>query len=132
MRSYSRNGCSFKRTFAPSRICIIVLLPLIIFFQSSCEKERISITRSFYAPLKLDDWEVSAPEDHGLDTVLVKEMYQTAGEIDHLYSLLIVKDGYLVAERYFNGQSITTARPIASVTKSYTSTHPWDHCIESY
>lgn len=74
---------------------------LILFFYSSCEKERITITSSFYAPLELDDWEASTPEDHGLDTVLVKEMYQTAAEIDHLYSLLLVKDGYLVAERYF-------------------------------
>lgn len=122
MKSSSQFGLSLKWISIPSRIIMLLMLPLIVFSQLSCEKEDASITSSFYTPLELDDWEVSSPEEQGLDSALVKEMYNEAEKIDHLYGLLIVKDGYLVAEHYFNGKNVNTARPIASVTKSYTST----------
>jgi CubicO group peptidase (beta-lactamase class C family) len=89
---------------------------------AACEKGEEDITSSFFTPLDLDDWEVSTPGAQGLDTTRIKEMYRTALNIDHIYSLLVVKDGYLVAERYFNNKSVRTALPIASVTKSFTST----------
>jgi len=122
MKSSSPFGLSLKWKSIPSRIIMVVLLPLIVISQLSCEKKDAPITSSFYTPLELGDWEVSTPEDQGLDSALVKEMYNKADQIDHLYGLLIVKDGYLVAEHYFNGKNVNTARPIASVTKSYTST----------
>ena len=101
---------------------MLAMLSLIALFPSSCQKESTPVTDSFYAPLELGDWEVSTPGDQGLDTVPVNEMYQTASQIGHLYGLIIAKDGYLVAEHYFNGKNVNTALPIASVTKSYTST----------
>ncbi|MEN8229809.1 MAG: serine hydrolase [Bacteroidota bacterium] len=113
---------SLKRAIHPSKFRLPALLLLVIYCHFSCEKEHVTITSSFYAPLELDDWDVSTPEDQGLDTTDVKEMYQVAAQMDNLYGLLLIKDGYLVAERYFNGKSVSTARPIASITKSYTST----------
>ena len=64
---------------------------------------------------------MSTPDEQGLDTVLVQDLYQNANLIDHLYSLLVIKNNFLVAERYFNGKDVYDAKPIASVTKSYTS-----------
>lgn len=101
-------------------LLIMALLFAVLIF--SCEKEKYQIDSSYYTPLELDDWDVCTPEAQGLDTAFINEMYQSASGIDHLYGLLIVKNGYLVAERYFNGKNNNTALPIASLTKSFTST----------
>ena len=74
-----------------------------------------------YEPLALEDWAVSDPESQGLDPEAVSDAYRNAAQLANLYSLLVVKNGYLVAERYFNGRDANTASAIASVNKSYVS-----------
>jgi CubicO group peptidase (beta-lactamase class C family) len=82
---------------------------------------RFTVNPVIHDPLIRDDWPVSTPDEQGLDFDAVHRMYLEAMRLDHLYSLLIIKNGYLVAERYFNGVTVDLAKPIASVTKSYTS-----------
>ncbi|UCD64548.1 MAG: serine hydrolase, partial [Candidatus Zixiibacteriota bacterium] len=72
-------------------------------------------------PLVLSDWPVSTPDEQGLEYEDVHRTYLEAMRLDHLYSLVIVKNGYLVAERYFNGASVFLASTMASATKSWTS-----------
>ena len=74
-----------------------------------------------FAPLVGDDWQVSTPEKQGLDPLLVAKMYYHASELETIYSLLVVKDGYLIAEDYFNEGSIDQQDRLQSVTKSFTS-----------
>lgn len=74
-----------------------------------------------YVPLPLGDWKVSTPEEQGLDPLLVAEIYCDAAHLETLYGLLIVKNGYLIAEGYFNEGSMEQLSKRASVTKSYTS-----------
>ena len=74
-----------------------------------------------YAPLVREDWPVSSPAEQGLDPRQVADLYQDAEEVDTLYGLLVIKDGYLVAEKYYNGRSADSRDPLASVTKSITS-----------
>jgi len=74
-----------------------------------------------YTPLPGDDWEVSTPAEQGLDPMLVAELYYNAAELETLYSLLVIKDGYLIAEDYFNEGSVEQKDRLQSVTKSYTS-----------
>jgi CubicO group peptidase (beta-lactamase class C family) len=74
-----------------------------------------------YTPLVRDDWEMSTPEKRGVDPMLVAEMYYHAAKIETIYSLLVIKDGRLIAEKYFNKGSIDELDKRASVTKSYTS-----------
>jgi CubicO group peptidase (beta-lactamase class C family) len=74
-----------------------------------------------YTPLVRDDWEVSTPAEQGLDPELVARMYYNAGRLETIYSLLVVKDGCLIAEKYFNEGSIDQKDRLQSVTKSYTS-----------
>jgi CubicO group peptidase (beta-lactamase class C family) len=64
---------------------------------------------------------VSTPEEQGLDTTLVAEMYCGAASLDTIYSLLVIKNGVLVAEDYFNGGSVDQKDRLQSVTKSFTS-----------
>jgi CubicO group peptidase (beta-lactamase class C family) len=74
-----------------------------------------------YTPMHGDDWEVSTPAEQGLDPMLVAELYYHATELETIYSLLVIKDGYLIAEDYFNEGSIDQKDRLQSVTKSYTS-----------
>jgi len=74
-----------------------------------------------YTPLPGDDWEVSTPEAEGLEPMLVAEMYYNAAELETIYSLLVIKNGHLIAEDYFNEGSVEQKDRLQSVTKSYTS-----------
>jgi CubicO group peptidase (beta-lactamase class C family) len=74
-----------------------------------------------YTPLPGDDWEVSTPTEEGLDPLLVAELYYNAVKVETIYSLLVIKNGYLIAEDYFNEGSVDQKDRLQSVTKSYTS-----------
>ncbi|MBT8399689.1 MAG: serine hydrolase [Rhodothermia bacterium] len=74
-----------------------------------------------YEPVKRHDWAVSNPADQGLDEALVAELYLDASELETIYSLLMVKNGHLIAEKYFNEGAIDQTARLQSVTKSYTS-----------
>ncbi|MFC1799329.1 serine hydrolase [Candidatus Eisenbacteria bacterium] len=74
-----------------------------------------------YAPLSGDDWKVSTPEEQGLDPMLVAELYLDATHMETLYGLLVIKNGYLIAEGYFNQGSVEQEARLQSATKSYTS-----------
>jgi CubicO group peptidase (beta-lactamase class C family) len=74
-----------------------------------------------YTPLPEDDWEVSTPAEQGLDPMLVAEMYYNAAKLETIYSLLVIKNGYLIAEDYFNEGSVDQKDRLQSVIKSYTS-----------
>ncbi len=74
-----------------------------------------------YTPQDRDDWQVSTPAAQGLDPLLVARMYHEAGQLERIYGLLVVKDGRLIAEKYFNEGSVEKPARVQSVTKSYTS-----------
>jgi CubicO group peptidase (beta-lactamase class C family) len=74
-----------------------------------------------YRPVERDDWEVSTPEAEGLDPDAVNRLYCDASRRSELYSVLVVKNGKLVAEAYFNEGHIDEHGKRASVTKSYLS-----------
>jgi len=74
-----------------------------------------------YAPMSGDDWKVSTPAEQGLEPMLVAELDFDAAEVERLYGLLVVKNGYLVAEGYFNEGSVEQKARLQSVTKSFTS-----------
>ena len=74
-----------------------------------------------YTPLPGDDWEVSTPAEQGIDPKLVAELYYKAAELETIKGLLVVKNGILIAEGYFNGGSVDEMFDRASATKSFTS-----------
>jgi len=74
-----------------------------------------------YAPLTGDDWQVSTPAEQGLDPMLVAELYYDAANLETIYGLLVIKNSYLIAERYFNKGSVEQKARLQSATKSFTS-----------
>ena len=68
-----------------------------------------------------DGWQISEAGKQNVDSITLNSLYAEAEKLDNIYSLLVIKNGFLVAEKYFNGKSVTDATPTASVTKSITS-----------
>jgi len=102
-------------------LLIIAIVLLILSALASCGPSIEDLLAVDYTPLPGDDWEVSTPAEQGLDPMLVAELYYNAAELETLYSLLVIKDGYLIAEDYFNEGSVDQKDRLQSVTKSYTS-----------
>ena len=73
-----------------------------------------------YNPAPSDEWEISTPEDQGLDPNLIAKFYSKAAQLPTAYSLMVFKNGYLVAEDTFNGY-VGQQVNIHSVTKSINS-----------
>ncbi len=88
-----------------------------------------------YVPLQRGDWEVSKPEEQGVAPELLAELYHDAAQLDTLYSVLVIKDGYLIGEDYFNEGAVDKKTLLQSVSKSYISALVWiaieNGCISS-
>lgn len=95
---------------------IIILSMLVGCGPSTDELEAVDFT-----PLPGEDWQVSTPAKQGLDPLLVAELYYNATELETIYGLLVIKNGYLIAEDYFNRGSIDNKNELQSATKSVTS-----------
>ena len=74
-----------------------------------------------YTPQSRNGWSVSAPLKQGLNPDLVAKLYHDAAELETLYGLLVIKNGQLIAEKYFNKGSVEQLSARQSVTKSFTS-----------
>jgi len=94
---------------------------LILSMLAGCGPSTEELEAVDYTPLPGDDWKVSTPAEQGLDPMLVAELYYDAAELETLYGLLVVKNGYLIAEGYFNEGSVEQKDNRQSVTKSYIS-----------
>lgn len=75
-------------------------------------------------PIASDGWPVATPEDYGLDTtqldVIADDLQRATGNTR--FGLVIVKEGVLVYEKYWNGTDAGATHPVYSCTKSWGST----------
>jgi len=110
-----------QRSFFSFASVILILSILILSGLVGCSPSTEDLEAIDYTPLPGDDWPVSTPEAQGLDPMLVAEMYYNAAELETIYSLLVIKNGYLIAEDYFNEGSVDQKDRLQSATKSYTS-----------
>ncbi len=74
-----------------------------------------------YRPLPGDDWKVSTPAEQGLDPMAVADLFLEATGLSTLYGVLVVKNGHLIAEGYFNAGSVGQLSARQSATKSFIS-----------
>ncbi len=96
---------------------VILLLPNL----AGCSPQAEELEAVEYAPLPGEDWQVSTPAEQGLDPMLVAKLYLNAAKVETLHALLVVKNGYLIAEGYFHGGAAAQKARMQSATKSYTS-----------
>ena len=79
---------------------------------------------SYQGPSKFDDgWDVSSLSNEGVDRNKITAMMNSilADDFPNIHSVLLIKNGKLVFEEYFNGYSREIKQVVASVTKSITS-----------
>jgi CubicO group peptidase (beta-lactamase class C family) len=74
-----------------------------------------------YDPLPGDEWTVSTPAEQGVDASLVAELFLDASKLETLYGLLVIKNGHLVAEGYFNEGAVDRQNLLQSASKSFMS-----------
>lgn len=74
------------------------------------------------APWPTDSWSTSSPEKQGVNSDLLAAADQKISDnYPNVYSLLVVRHGYLVYEKYYKGMDENDANPVYSVTKSVMS-----------
>lgn len=79
-----------------------------------------SIENEIYWPT--DGWKTADPDQYGMDGARLDQMFEEIDQQDiNLHSLLIVKNGYIVAEQYYDEFTQDTPHIQYSVTKSFTS-----------
>lgn len=67
-------------------------------------------------------WSTSSPEEQGIDPNLLNNADMRIHEnYPNIYSLLVIRHGYLVHEKYYQGMDENSANPVFSVTKSIMS-----------
>jgi CubicO group peptidase (beta-lactamase class C family) len=68
-----------------------------------------------------ESWRTSTPEEQGMDPGNILEMLKCAKDKLNLHSVLIIRNGYLVTECYFDPFHRDVRHNIYSCTKSFTS-----------
>ena len=112
-----KSASSYRRFNLSSIIVIMILL-----FLTQCRGPSTEDLKAVdYTPLSDNEWDVSTPGEQGLDPMSVAQLYYDASELETIYSLLVFKNGYLIAEDYFNVGSVEQKINIHSVTKSINS-----------
>jgi CubicO group peptidase (beta-lactamase class C family) len=104
-----------------SKILGLLVLALCLLTACGSSPSPAELTAVDYTPQTVDLWPVSTPGEQGLDPDLVAELYYHAAELETIYSLLVFKNGYLVAEDYYHIGTPELQVNIHSVTKSITS-----------
>lgn len=101
--------------------------PLIIICISSCSKKNVTeptLLYTYQIPEQLDDgWTVSSMDEEGMDTGVIERLTSQImnGQFQGIHSLLIVKNGVLVHEAYFEDHERNSLQTVYSITKSVSS-----------
>ena len=96
-------------------ISLLILFPVIM-KSNSCSAEK---TRDYWPT---DDWEISTPEEQGFDSLKIAQLADYIEQDSYNYdSVIIVKNGYIVYEDYFNANFVNSTHHLFSVTKSFLS-----------
>jgi CubicO group peptidase (beta-lactamase class C family) len=113
-------------------IIIICLIGSILFFAGSVEgvgeilelEQTSKQTPESPAYWPTEDWQSSTPERQGMNSEQLAEALDFLQEQDdfNIHSLLIIRNGYIVTDAYFEPFTQGSVHDTASVTKSFTAT----------
>jgi CubicO group peptidase (beta-lactamase class C family) len=76
---------------------------------------------ALFAPADDHELPTSTPAAQGMKPVLLAEVEATAAHLSNLYALLVVRNGCIVLEQYYQNRTPTTQNHIRSITKSVVS-----------
>lgn len=94
---------------------------LLVLSHSTITFQGVSSPQYDYWPT--NGWQTSSLEKQGMNTSYIDDLKEYIDESDlNIYSILIVRNGYLIEEEYFGKDASNVRTPVYSVTKSITST----------
>jgi CubicO group peptidase (beta-lactamase class C family) len=67
------------------------------------------------------EWEISSPESQGMNSQLLDSALTKAGILNFVDGLIVIRNGKLIVERYFNEYETLTPHNVKSVSKSFLS-----------
>ncbi len=105
MSQRRRKGVRLLRSLAA-----VAALNLLLTLSQACDDSPTSA-----------DYRFPLAEEHGIDVERLAEAYVSAERSDRVNSLLVERDGVLVAEAYFRGFGQHSLNTVWSVTKSFNS-----------
>ena len=86
------------------------------------EVKETAVTMPVSAYWPIDSWQESDPAEQGMDAVLLKKMF---AKIDkqgrNIDSIVVVRNGYIVTEKYYSPYEQDTLHEVYSITKSVVS-----------
>ena len=101
------------------RIRILFIISLLVFLSIACSEEtaylEVPETSEQYP------WGTSSPELEGLNQTLIDSAFILAEEQSYMRSILVIKNGKIVAEKYFRYFKQNSWHDLRSATKSFTS-----------
>ncbi|MCP4203103.1 MAG: serine hydrolase [bacterium] len=103
------------RMVSSGRIAILALVALLLGTGAALGQWPTFTVREPY------DWEVSAPEEQGVDPAIVTAALEAGEALPYLNALLVVRNGVLIGERYYGDTRATDANTVLSVSKSFLS-----------
>jgi CubicO group peptidase (beta-lactamase class C family) len=93
-----------------------ILFLLLCLLNLSCSDNPTAI--NFFSTY---EWETSTPEEQGINSSQLNAAFQEAEKRTHIYSIVVIKNGYLIGEKYYNSYNKNSAFNIRSVSKSFLS-----------
>ena len=105
---------------------ILLSLLILIFSASGCtEANDVAGTSTPVVPTIEEeqpdnDWQFDTPENHGVDGAILESLHEAIKKIE-IYSVVIVKDGYIIDEYYRQGYDERSVFRLNSCTKSFMS-----------
>jgi CubicO group peptidase (beta-lactamase class C family) len=96
-------------------IRLILCSGIICFIVLSCQDDT---PESTFDPFI---WETSTTDAQGIDAQILDSAFIAAEKMGFVDGLLVIRNGYLVAEDYYNGYTAYTPHNVKSVSKSFLS-----------
>jgi CubicO group peptidase (beta-lactamase class C family) len=94
----------------------LVIISILFFsFTIGCNSDP---SQSVFVPYT---WNVSTPEAEGFNTQVLDSAFEKADQLDFIDALLVIRNGNIVAELYYNGFSDSTPHTVMSVSKNFLS-----------
>jgi CubicO group peptidase (beta-lactamase class C family) len=97
------------------KCCWGCLFMIFLFFTVTCRRNPAEVYP------KPSIWRFSTPEAQGMDSQILNTAFDQAKSRDFIDGLLVIRNGFIVAEQYYNGYDADQPHNIMSVSKSFLS-----------
>lgn len=92
----------------------LILTGFLLFGICACEKNLTEEKQQ-------DIWEYSTPAEQQMNSAILDSAFIQAESASFIDGLLVIRNGYIVAENYYNGYSKSKPHNVMSVSKSFLS-----------